>query len=95
MLYLCCIYALQQFSELLRSQSCVTCNSAHCERIDRIMPWDGNNSRTVSHDDVAALSGDPKPSLLECTDRITVTYTWDLRHDLYRNFDLSEFGLFG
>ncbi len=58
------------------------------------MPWDGNNSRTVSHDDVAALSGNPKPSLLKGTDRIKVIYTRNLWHDLYRNFDFSEFGLF-
>jgi hypothetical protein len=53
---------LQQFFELLDREPSVADDTAECECVDRIMPWDGEDARAVGHNDVLALARDVKPA---------------------------------
>ena len=72
---------LQQFTELLNGQARVASDTAHGESIDRIVARDGDNSLTVAHDDVLALTHDAKSGLLECAHGVEVIDTGDAGQD--------------
>ena len=51
--------------ELLDSETGVSDDSAHGERVDRIVPRNSNDSCAIGHHDVFALTSDAEASLFE------------------------------
>jgi len=72
---------LDEFSEIIRRESCVTGDSTHRERVDGVVARNGDDSGAVGHDDVLALARDSKTDLLECTYRIEMIDAGDPGHD--------------
>ncbi len=56
---------LQQFSKLLNSETSVADDTAKRESVDGVVARDGQNARTVRHDDVLALTDDRETRLFE------------------------------
>ena len=56
---------LQQLAKLLYGEASIADDTAEGERVDRIVARDGQNARTVRHDDVLALTDDRKTCLLK------------------------------
>jgi hypothetical protein len=70
----------QQRLELLNGETGVAHDSAHRERVDRIVARNRDDPGTVSHDDVLALACDLKASLFERFHGRKVVDTWYPRH---------------
>lgn len=70
--------ALQQRAELLDGKPCVARNSAHRERVDRIMARNGHDALAVAHDNVLPLTHDPKTGLFECAHGVEMIDAGDL-----------------
>ena len=70
----------EKFSELLNGKSGVADNSAHSERIHRIVPWNGQNALTVSHHDMLALAQNTEARLFHSTYRLKVRNSGKFAH---------------
>jgi hypothetical protein len=70
----------QELLELIDRETRIAHDARHGLRIDGIGSRDGQDSNTVGHDDVLALAGDAKASLLQCADRQKVRHARQLRH---------------
>ena len=73
---------LQKLAESVRREAGVPDNAAHCDRVHGVVPWDGQNPRSVCHDDVLALPGNAEPSPFECPNGPKVRDAGYLRHAL-------------
>jgi len=56
---------LQQFAKLLNSEAGVADDTTKGESVDRILARDGQNARTVRHDDMLTLTDDRETRLFE------------------------------
>ena len=59
----------QQLSKLLNCQAGIAQNSAHYEGVDRILAWNRQDSLTVRHHDMLALTQNTKSGLLQGANR--------------------------
>lgn len=85
--------SLQEPAEFFRRKPGITYNTTHGKRINRIVPGNGQNSGTVGHYDVPALSHDREACLLECSDCQKVVDTGNLSHggkELDGDFEFSH-----
>jgi hypothetical protein len=69
---------LQQFTKLLYRQAGVTSDTAHSERVDRIVAWYGQDTLTVAHYDVLALTHNLESRLFQCAHGVEVIYIREL-----------------
>ena len=74
------VAASEQLPELLYGQPCILDDAAHRVGIDRVGPRDGQNTTTIGHDDVFALTNDLKASFLQRAYCIAMLYAGYLRH---------------
>ncbi len=81
---------LEQFSKLLRREACIANNSAHRDRINRIVARNGHDSPAICHYNVPALSRNVEPSFFAGLDRAQVWDTRDLGHSLRRYFHFPQ-----
>ncbi len=65
---------------MLDCKSGIAHNTAHSERIHRIVPWNGQDALAVSHHDVLALTQNAETSLLQRTYSLKVGNSWKLTH---------------
>lgn len=56
---------LKQFAKLLNRQASIPSDTAHGVGVDGIVARDGDDTLTVAHNDVSALTHDAKSGLLE------------------------------
>ena len=49
---------------MLHRQTGVASDAAHRKCVNRVVPRNGHYSLTIAHDDVLALTDDPKPGFL-------------------------------
>ena len=70
----------EKFFELFDGQPSVASNAAHGESVDRIVPRNSQDTNTIGHDDMFALSHDAKASLFESAHRVEVIDAGNLRH---------------
>ena len=75
---------------MLHGQAGVTRNTAHRERVNRVMPRNGHDALTVAHDDVLALAHYSKPGFFERAHGVKVIDAWDLGQDLEDYFDFAN-----
>ncbi len=54
----------QQLLEIVNTQTSITCNAAHRERVDRVRAGNSKNTGAVGHDDMLALPDDFESGLL-------------------------------
>lgn len=59
------VYASEQFPELLYRETCVTNDTAHRDRIDRVVTRDGEDAISIAHHDVFTLTHESKSCLLQ------------------------------
>ena len=84
---------LQKRSKILRSQPCVSNDTAHGECIDRVVPRNGENACAVRHHDVPALTNNSIASFLQRPNSSTMIDPGQPRHGSYRNVQLAYFDL--
>lgn len=82
---------LKQFTKLLYCQTSVTHNAAKCKSIDRVIAWDGKNSRTIGHGNVLALANDAETCFLKSADCCEMIDAGNLGQDLVRHFNFADF----
>ena len=70
---------LQQLAKLLNRYTGVTSNTAHSERVDRIVARYCQNALTIAHDDVLTLTHNLETDLFQCAHRIEMIYPGELR----------------
>jgi len=70
-------------------------DAAHSDRIYRVVPWDGHNSLSVSHDDVFALPCDTESGLFERPNGPKVGNSGYFGHSLRWDFDFPQILLTG
>ena len=75
----------EKFAELLRRKPGIPNNTAHRQRVHRVVPWDGQNPPAVGHDDVFALPRYLEASLLKRLNSPEVRYPGNLGHALSWN----------
>ena len=80
----------KQTAELLRRETSIAHNTAHGERVHRIVPRNGHDPSSVGHDDVLALPGDPEAGPFECPDSPKGSDPRYLRHPLCRDFHFPQ-----
>lgn len=80
----------KKFPELPRCQSRVLGYAAHRERVNGVVPWDGQDSLAIGHDDMLALPRDIESGLLESLDGSKVRDTRYLRHALRRDVHFPQ-----
>jgi hypothetical protein len=73
-------HPLQELAEFLRRQPRILGNSAHGERLNRIMPWNCDLTSAIAHNNVFALPDDLEPSLFQGADGVQVVNTGNSRH---------------
>jgi len=71
---------LKERLERVDCKAGVTHDAGHGECIDWIVPWDGQNTHAVGHDDVLALASDAKAGFLEGADGIQMVDARKLPH---------------
>lgn len=72
----------QKFAERIGGETCVAHDSAHRERIDWIMPRNGEDSRSVRHHNVLTLPNYPEASFLQRSHREKVIDSLDFTQSL-------------
>ena len=72
---------LDQLLKLLDRKASVANDTGHCVFVDWIITRYGNDSSSVSHDDMFALVGDFETSFLQSANRSKVIDTGKLGHD--------------
>ena len=70
---------LQQITELLDRQTRIASDAAHGECVDGIVPRDGNDARTIAHDNMLSLTRNMKASFLERAHSVKVIDAWEAR----------------
>ena len=70
---------LQQSTELLDRQTRIASDAAHGKCIDGIVPRDGNDARTIAHDNMLSLTRDMKTGFLERAHSVKVVDAWEAR----------------
>jgi hypothetical protein len=60
----------EEFAELLGGQASIAHNTAHRERVDRIVARDGEDAFTIGHHHVLAFPNDAEARLLERTNGV-------------------------
>ena len=81
---------LLQLSKLLWRQSRATRNDRHRVRVDRVVPWNRNDSFSIRHNDMLALPHYSKPGFLQCANRALVRDSRD-SHALVLEDDFALF----
>ena len=64
----------EQFAKLLDGHAGVADDAAHRERLDRVVSGNDDLTNAVAHDDVLALTNDPKARFLQGADRVQVVH---------------------
>ena len=72
---------LQEFAELLDRMTSITGNAAHGDGVNRVVTRNGEDSRSIAHHDVLALTKDDKACLFKRPNRIEVIDARDLGQD--------------
>jgi len=70
---------LQQITELLDRQTRIASDAAHRECIDRVVPRDCNDARSIAHDNMLSLTRDMKAGFLESAHSVKVIDTRETR----------------
>lgn len=83
----------EQRSKLLRRQSRISDDTAHRVGIDRVISWNRNHARAVSHHDVLALPSNPIAGSLKCSHGIEMIDPGDFWHDLDDDLDFPHFAV--
>jgi hypothetical protein len=73
--------ASEQGSELVDGEASVSNDTAHGDRIDRVVPRDHDFAPTIGHDNVPPLPDDLETDLLQGTNGIEMIDTRQLGHD--------------
>jgi hypothetical protein len=73
---------LQQLSEFPDAQPRILHNPAHRESIHWIMAWNGQNARSVGHDNMCTLAENAKSGLFERSDGSQMVNSRQLGHNL-------------
>ena len=81
---------LQERTEVFFAESGITDDAAHRERVDGIVPGNGDDPNTVGHHDVLALPGDPKARLLQSPDGVLMVDTRNARHVLRADVHFAD-----
>ena len=81
---------LQERAELFFTEPSITDDAAHRERVDGIVPGNGDDPNTVGHHDVLALSRDPKSRLLQSPDGVLMVDTRNARHVLRGDLHFAD-----
>jgi len=71
---------LKKLFEFRWAKSSVTGNSAHCEGVNGIMPGNSQSCYAIGHDNVFALTNDPKAGLFQGPNCLFGADARDLRH---------------
>lgn len=82
---------LQQFAELIDGEPGIANETAHRKCVDRIVAGNGQDTLAIRHDDMLALTRDPKPRLFEGSHSIEVIDARNLGQGLDRDFDFANF----
>ena len=69
---------LQQLAKLLHREACIADDSAKRERVDGVMPGNGEDAGAIGHDNVFPLACDNKPGLFKGAHGIQVVDSGDL-----------------
>jgi len=56
---------LKELAKLLHAQTRIADDAAHCECVDRVMARNCQDSYPIGHDDMRALTQNPKASLFQ------------------------------
>jgi hypothetical protein len=72
---------LQELPKLVDGEAGVARDTAHSDRVDRVVAGNGEDARAVAHDDVLALAQHHKPCLLKRPDCIEVIDAGELGQD--------------
>ena len=80
---------------MLRCKAGILDDATHRERVHGVVPWDGQDSPAVGHDDVLALPGNVESSLFERPYGPKVRDPGHLRHALRRDFHFPQILLTG
>ncbi len=70
---------LPQITELLYRQTRIASDASHGECIDGIVPRDGNDARTIAHDNMLSLTRDMKAGFLKSAHSVKVIDTREAR----------------
>lgn len=69
---------LQELTKPLNRQAGVTRNTAHGERVDRIVAGYGQDTLTIAHYDVFSLTHNPESGFFQYAHGVEVIYTREL-----------------
>ena len=75
-----CVQRLKKLAKLLIRQSGIPDDIAHRDRIHGIVSRHSEHARTIGHNDVFALPGDPKSSLFESPYSVKVIHPCQFGH---------------
>ena len=79
----------EQFPKLLKRKAGVLHDSAHHERIYRVVSRHGNEPKAVGHYDMSSLSNNPESPLFKYPDRVKVVDARKTRHRLNHHFHFT------
>lgn len=80
----------QELAKLFDGQARVPHDSTHGESIDGIVSRDRQDSDTVGHGDMFAVTRDAKARFLKSSHRIEMVDTGELGHVLFRDLDFPD-----
>ena len=86
---------LKQLFELFWCDAGVPNDAAHGIRVDRVVPGDGEDPRTIGHDDVFAFASNLETSFHERPNSTEMGNSRDASHGLSRDLDFPEVLLTG
>lgn len=70
----------EQLTKPVGAEASVSGDASHGECVDRVVSWNGQNSSSVRHNSVLALTNHFEASLSECPDRLCMVDARNLRH---------------
>ena len=76
--------------ELFDREPGIANKTTHRERVDWIVPGEGENPLSIGHHDVLALARDPESGLFEGSHSIEMIDAGNLGHGLHRDFDFAN-----
>lgn len=85
----------QQFSKFFNRQSRISHYSAHRYSVNRIVPGNRYNARTIRHHYMLALTNDTKACFLQRLDCLLMIYARYFGHPLNCHFHFAHFHIAG
>ena len=64
--------SLEEVAKLLDRKASIACDTTHRESVNRVVPWNSKDSRSIAQDDKLALTQNDKPRLLQRSNCIEV-----------------------